>query len=171
MDSPRLGRHSLGDGGCAFPVACPAIVSAKADLSRRRIDEGGTLPPSPGCGGTSRPDRCLVVSSLLVPSQLRLRGEGGSPGLCPSCPCNTGTNAATTRKGLRQLYIPFQFFDKRKHSLIFRHDYDGGTTGQLHHLPIARAAIRDVLEVLSRLFWTGVRKRNARCCSQFLLDF
>ena len=38
-------------------------------------------------GGTGRPDKCLVVSSL-------------SPRLRPGCPRNTVDNAATTRAGL-----------------------------------------------------------------------
>ena len=40
---------------------------------------------------TLRPDKCLVVSSL-------------APALRPSCPRNTGANAATTKGGLDGLY-------------------------------------------------------------------
>jgi hypothetical protein len=44
-------------------------------------------------GGTGRPDKCLVVSSLLV---RRRPGEGGSQKLRPGCPGNIGANAVTT---------------------------------------------------------------------------
>jgi hypothetical protein len=68
-DALSMGRKSR------FPAPRSRVVIRFAQITKAKPNANTR---------TLRPDKCLVVSSLF-------------PGLRPSCPRNTGTNAATTR--------------------------------------------------------------------------